>query len=192
MTADGIEEVPDPSGLFLTARDEPVAGTCVTVVLEGRRAMPAEVQALVTPSPLPQPRRGVSGLDKNRMDMLVAVTQKHGRMKLYERDVYLATVGGQRLAEPSADLAAALALASAFEDVPVPSDVVALGEVALSGDIRPVTGLARRLAEAQRLGFKRALVPPGPQTDEYARKPGGMVTVTVADVGRAILAVRSF
>lgn len=160
-TATGLDEVPDPSGLFLGERDEPVAGTCVTVVVEGKRPLVAEVQALVASSNLPVPRRGSSGLDTARLAMTQAVVERHGRIRLYDKDVYCATVGGMKIVEPTADLAVALAIASAASDQPLRADVVALGEVALSGDIRPVHDIDRRLAEAGRMGFKVALVPAG-------------------------------
>lgn len=161
QTETGIVEVADPSGLFRTGRDEPIAGTCITVTMEGRRAILAEVQALVAPTPAPNPRRGVSGLDTARMAMLVAVTEKHGRQRLFDKDTYLATVAGMRIVEPAADLAVCLAIASAAMDKPLPLDVCAIGEVSLSGDIRSTTNMTLRLNEAGRLGFKRILVPVG-------------------------------
>lgn len=157
----GLVEVPDPSSLFRTGRENPVPGTCVTVAMEGRRAMLAEVQALVSPTNAPNPRRGVSGLDSARSAMLVAVTERHGRLRLFDKDTYLATVAGLRLVEPASDLATCLALASAAWEVALPNDVAAIGEVALSGDIRPAPSMAQRISEASRLGYKRLLVPTG-------------------------------
>ncbi len=181
----GIEGLSDPSGLFLTQRAEPVPGTCVTVTVEGRRPMPAEVQALVSPSPLNSPRRAISGLDGNRVAMVLAVLAHQG-VALGAADVYAATVGGVRLSEPAADLAVALAVSSAVNQHPVPQDVVAIGEVALSGDIRPVSGVARRLLEAQRLGFTRALVP---VDTGIASPPPGMRVTEVADLRMALVAL---
>ena len=182
----GIREVPDPSGLFRTGREEPIAGTCITVTMEGHRAILAEVQALVSTTNAPNPRRGVSGLDSARMAMLVAVTEKHARLRLYDKDSYLATVAGMKIVEPAADLAVCLALASAHMDAPLPLDVAAIGEVSLSGDIRSATNMTIRLNEASRLGFKRILVPKGtvqpPKTD--------MVLIKVANLGEAIRALR--
>lgn len=188
QTETGIREVPDPSGLFRTGREEPIAGTCITVTLEGRRALLAEVQALVSPTNAPNPRRGVSGLDSARMAMLVAVTERHGKLRLFDKDTYLATVAGMRIAEPAADLAVCLALASAAWDVPLPADVAAIGEVALSGDIRPVSNMTQRLTEAARLGYRRILVPAG------VTKPA-RTELTLIEVGhltRALAALRGF
>jgi DNA repair protein RadA/Sms len=160
----GIEELPDPSGLFLTRRHDPVPGTCVTVALEGRRPLVAEVQALVAATPLATPRRASSGLDSSRLSMVLAVLERRCGLDLSKRDVYSATVGGVRLAEPAADLAVSLAIASATLDRPLPTGLLAVGEVGLAGEIRRVSGLSRRLSEAVRLGFDHALVPPDPGT----------------------------
>ncbi|NAZ87443.1 DNA repair protein RadA, partial [Kineococcus indalonis] len=188
--ADGIREVTDPSGLFLGQREAPVPGTCVTVVVEGKRPLLAEIQALVAQSYLPQPRRGASGLDAARLAMTQAVVERHGRVRLYDKDVFCATVGGMRIGEPSADLAVALAIASASTDQPLAADVVALGEVALSGDIRPVPDIARRLAEAGRRGFRQALVPAGTRDKLGAQADSlGLVLVEVDSVARAVEAV---
>jgi DNA repair protein RadA/Sms len=182
----GIEEVPDPSGLFRTGRDEPVPGTCITVAMEGRRPLLAEVQALVATTNAPNPRRGVSGLDTARMAMLVAVTERHGRVRLFDKDTYLATVAGMKITEPAADLAVCLAIASAAWESPMPQDIAAIGEVALSGDVRAASNMSQRLAEASRLGFRRVLVPVG------TKKPSGVevVLIEVAHVGRAFAALR--
>ena len=158
---DGLREVLDPSDLFREHRDRPVPGTCVTVTMEGRRPMLAEVQSLVTSSATPNPRRGVTGLDSARVAMLVAVTERAGRLRLGDKDVFVATVGGAKLSDPACDLAVGLAIASAALGRAVASDVIAIGEVALSGDIRPVPFLSQRVAEAARLGFARILVPRG-------------------------------
>ncbi|TQM81538.1 DNA repair protein RadA/Sms [Saccharothrix saharensis] len=157
---DGIAGVPDPSGLFLHRREQAVSGTAVTVVVEGKRPMLGEVQALVTPTALPAPRRAVSGLDSARLAMVLAVLEKRGKVGLGNKDVFTATVGGMRLVEPAVDLAVALAVASAATDLPLPHDLVVVGEVGLSGELRRVGGVGRRLTEAARLGFTKALVPP--------------------------------
>jgi DNA repair protein RadA/Sms len=157
----GIVGLTDPSGLFLSGRTATVAGTCVTVTLEGRRPLVTEVQALVTPSSLATPRRATSGLDVPRVNMILAVLDKRASAPVGGADAYLSTVGGVRLTEPAADLAITLALAGAITDRPLPDGTVAFGEIGLAGEIRPVTGAHRRLAEAARLGFTRAVVPPG-------------------------------
>jgi DNA repair protein RadA/Sms len=179
QTDAGLVEVVDPGSLFREHRDVPVPGTCVTVTVEGHRALTAEVQALVAPSNNPNPRRAVTGLDSARAAMLIAVAERAGRMRLYDKDVFLATVAGMRISDPGTDLAVCLAVLSAATAQPVPLDLLALGEVALSGDVRPVPMLAERMAEASRLGFSRLLVPPGTR----ARLNTAKVTSTVVEVG---------
>jgi DNA repair protein RadA/Sms len=181
LREDGIAGVPDPSGLFLNRRDADVPGTAVTVVLEGKRPLLSEVQALVSKSYLPAPRRAVSGLDSARVAMALAVLEKRGRVRLGEQDVYAATVGGMRVVEPAADLALALAVASAHTDRPIPADLVVIGEVGLAGEVRRVPNVGRRLAEAARLGFTRALVPP-----DSGRLPSEVKALVVPDLGAAL------
>jgi DNA repair protein RadA/Sms len=158
---DGLAELPDPSGLFLSRLPDPVPGTCVTVTLEGRRPLVAEVQTLICASTAELTRRVTSGLDSSRVGMMIAVLQRRASVAIGKQDVYAATVGGVRLTEPSVDLAIALALASASSNLSVPASLAAIGEVGLAGEIRRVAGLPRRLAEAERMGFRRAIVPPG-------------------------------
>lgn len=153
MTGDGIAEVPDPSGLFLSRARTPVSGTCVTIAVEGRRALPVEVQALIVKTQAPQPRRVVNGVDSSRVAMLLAVLERRAGMPLSSFDVYVSTVGGIRLVEPGADLAIALAIASAYKDRSFPVTQAAVGEISLAGEIRPVAQAAQRAAEARRLGF---------------------------------------
>lgn len=157
MTGDGIAEVADPSGLFLSRDSAPVSGTCVALALEGRRTLPVEVQALVVPTKAPQPRRVVSGVDSARVAMLLAVLQRRCGIQISESDVYVSTVGGIRLTEPGADLAIALALAGAASERALAHTVAAVGEVSLAGEIRPVAGAARRVAEGRRLGYARII-----------------------------------
>ncbi len=182
----GIVGIPDPSGLFLSQRDEPVAGTCVTVSVEGRRPLLVEVQSLVAASSLATPRRAVSGLDSARVAMILAVLDRRGDIPLAKADVYTATIGGVRVAEPAGDLAIALAVASAQRDSPLPTGLIALGELGLAGDVRRVGGVGRRLAEAARLGFTMALVPVG----QGGQVPGIRVR-EVADVRSALASLRS-
>jgi DNA repair protein RadA/Sms len=182
----GLIGLPDPSGLFLSRQNQPVPGTCVTVTLEGRRPLVAEVQTLVCPVDGSEPsRRVTSGLDSARVGMVVAVLQQRARVKLGRTDIYAATVGGVRLTEPSVDLAVALALAGAITNLSLPSDLVAFGEVGLAGEIRSVAGIGRRLAEAGRMGFRRAVVPVG--TDDIPADCPIDVSA-VADVASAITA----
>ncbi|MEZ5117934.1 MAG: DNA repair protein RadA [Candidatus Nanopelagicales bacterium] len=161
QTDAGMREVVDPSVLFRGERDAPVPGTCVTVTVEGHRALLAEVQALVAPTTNPNPRRGVSGLDSSRMAMLIAVAERTAGLRLHDKDVFLATLGGMRLVDPAADLAVCLAVVSAGTGTPLALDVAAIGEVTLSGDVRPVPMMSERVAEAVRLGYRRLLVPEG-------------------------------
>ena len=153
MTGEGIAEVVDPSGLFLSRSRTPVSGTCATVAMEGRRALPVEVQALVATTTAPNPRRVTNGVDASRVAMLLAVLERRAGLVLSSKDVYVSTVGGVRLSEPGADLAIALAIASAATDRPLPHTVAAFGEISLAGEVRPVTCGAQRDAEAARLGF---------------------------------------
>jgi DNA repair protein RadA/Sms len=176
----GVVGVPDPSALFVSRRAAPVPGSCVTVTLEGSRPLLAEVQALVATTSGGSPRRAVSGLDPQRVAMVNAVVERRGGVKLADADVFAASVGGVRITEPAADLALALAIASASRDRALPEGMIALGEVGLSGEIRRVAGTGRRLAEAARQGYKVALVPP-----DAGAAPPGMRLVEVPDLGTA-------
>jgi DNA repair protein RadA/Sms len=178
----GVVGVPDPSALFVSRRSAPVPGSCVTVTLEGSRPLLAEVQSLVaTTAGGGSPRRAVSGLDTQRVAMVNAVVERRGRVKLADADVFAASVGGVRISEPAADLALALAIASAAKDTPLPQGMVALGEVGLSGEIRRVGGLGRRLAEAARHGYRMAFVPP-----DAGHAPPGMRLMEVTDLGAVL------
>jgi DNA repair protein RadA/Sms len=185
MHEHGLASLPDPSGLFLTRASERVPGTCAAVAMEGRRALVTEVQALVGAQMPGSPRRTVSGLDSARLSMVLAVLQSRSRLTLHDREVFAATVGGIRVVEPAADLALALAVASAANELPLAADLVAIGEVGLTGEIRRVGAVPRRLAEAARLGFRYALVPPGnsPATAEH---PAGMTVLEVPTVRAAL------
>ena len=190
QTDRGLREVADPSDLFRSHREEPVPGTAVAVAVDGRRAIPAEVQALVGTSSTGNPRRGVTGLDSSRVAMLLAVTERSGQLRLGDKDVFVATVGGAKLSDPSTDLAVCLAVASAAWDTAVPRDVAALGEVALSGDVRPVGLLGQRVAEAARLGYRRVLVPPG--SARLLRSPAGVALVELEHLDRALQALEAY
>jgi DNA repair protein RadA/Sms len=159
MTDRGLLDVPDPSRLFLGDRRRGSSGSAVVATMEGHRPLLVEVQALVTGSGLLMPRRSASGLDAGRLSLLTAVLERRAGVSLGGREVYASAVGGVRVVEPGADLALCLAVVSSVTDVPLPEDLVACGEVGLAGEIRQVTQTPRRLAEAARLGFRRALVP---------------------------------
>jgi DNA repair protein RadA/Sms len=183
LREDGIAGVPDPSGLFMSRTAEPVPGTAITVAVEGKRPLLGEVQALVSQSSMPQPRRAVSGLDSARVAMVLAVLEKRGGLKLGDKDVYTATVGGMKITEPAIDLALVLAISSSVEEVPLSPRLVSVGEVGLAGEVRRVAGVGRRLAEAARLGFTHALVPP-----DSGKLPDGIRVLEVADVASALTA----
>lgn len=157
MTGEGINEVPDPSGMFLSRGDAPVSGTCVTVTVEGKRPLIAEVQALVVKSSTPQPRRVTNGVDSARVAMLLAVLERRAGLRLSDMDVYVSTVGGVKLTEPASDLAIALAIASSVQDKPIAHNLVAFGEISLAGEIRKVSNGKVRANEANRLGFVRSV-----------------------------------
>jgi DNA repair protein RadA/Sms len=182
----GIVGLPDPSGLFTSDRTLTVAGTCMTVTLEGRRPLLAEVQSLVTESSLPQPRRATSGLDSTRIQMVIAVLAKHAGCGVGGNDAFVSTVGGVRITEPAADLAVALAIGSAVRDRPLLPSLMAVGEVGLAGDIRPVVGIARRLSESARLGLTHAIVPAG--TLGAVTVPPGLHVAEASTVRAAIRA----
>ncbi len=186
MHEGGISSLPDPSGLFLTRYADAVPGTCVTVAMEGRRALLTEVQALIGAATPGSPRRTVSGLDGARLAMVLAVLQRRSKIALHDREVFAATVGGARVVEPAADLGVALAVASAAHDLPLAPDLVAIGEVGLTGEVRRVGAVPRRLAEAARLGFHFALVPPGCGPAATGSAPPGMKVLEVADVRAAL------
>ncbi|KTR84572.1 DNA repair protein RadA [Leucobacter chromiiresistens] len=172
MTDRGIAEVPDPSGLFLSRSASPVSGTCATVAMEGRRALPVEVQALVAKSATPNPRRVTSGVDQSRVAMILAVLERRFGARLHDQDVYVSTVGGVKLAEPAADLAIALAVLSAIAGQPLPHDLAAFGEISLAGEVRPVASGSQRASEAARLGYAR-VVDASVETLDRARRQAG-------------------
>lgn len=183
LSEGGIVEVADPGGLFLSRQDLSAPGTCVTVDLRGRRPMVVEVQALVSTA-RGAPRRTTQGLDSSRVAMVQAVLDRRLRLPLEGLDVFVSTVGGAELREPSSDLAVALALASAVMDVPLPARLVAFGEIGLTGEVRQVAGLGRRLAEAARLGYQTAVVPRGGL--DQVRVPA---TLQVHELGQTVEAV---
>lgn len=159
MTGDGLVPVEDPSGLFLADRRPGSPGSVVVPVVEGHRPMLVELQALVVPTTQGNPRRSVGGVDSQRLALLLAVLERRASLAVLRNEVYVSLVGGIKIREPGVDLGIALAVASATTDLPVPDDMVACGEIGLAGEIRQVGQLDRRLEEAARLGYRRALVP---------------------------------
>jgi DNA repair protein RadA/Sms len=183
MDDSGLREVPNPSQALLEGRltDEP--GTCVACVMEGARPVLAEVQALLTPTAFGNPRRSTNGFDYNRAMLLMAVLEKRGGLAVNTCDAYLNVIGGLDLDEPGADLAAILALASSFRDRPVPADLVAVGEVGLTGELRTVSALSQRLSEVRRMGFTKCLVPRGKQE---ITPPAGLQLIPVKNIREAL------
>jgi DNA repair protein RadA/Sms len=157
LTGEGILEVPDPSALFVSGSQNPVSGTCITVTVEGKRALIAEIQALVVHSTAPQPRRVTNGVDSSRVAMILAVLERRAGISVSDKDVYVSTVGGMKITEPAADLAIAIAIASAVKDKPVANQIAAFGEISLAGEIRGVTNGVQRSQEALRLGHPKVI-----------------------------------
>jgi len=186
MTDKGLREVPNPSAIFLQRGDEVASGSLVMVIWEGTRPLLVELQALVDPSHLGNPRRVTVGLDHNRLAMLLAVLHRHGGLMIGDQDVFVNVVGGVKALETSADLALILAVISSFRDRPLPRDLVVFGEVGLSGEIRPVPNGQERLREAVKHGFKRAVVPAGNAPKKAIR---GMEVIAVRKLTDAIEAL---
>ena len=159
MLDSGMKEVVDPSRAFLQDRSLTEVGNVVHVALEGSRPLLVELQSLVSPTAFTPPRRSVNGIDLNRLHMLVAVLEKRAGLSLGQQDIFINAAGGVKVSEPAVDLAVALAIASNVRNLPVGSDLVAVGELGLSGELRRVNQLERRLLEAHRLGFRRAVIP---------------------------------
>ena len=180
----GLAEVPNPSQMLLEGRPEGASGTCVACVMEGTRPVLAEVQALVTKTSFNVPRRASDGVDFNRAVLLLAVLEKRAGMKLSVFDAYINVIGGLRLDEPGADLPVVLAVASSYRDAPITDDLVAIGEVGLTGEIRTVSHLNQRLVEAARLGFKKCILPKS--GSEKLDIPAGMTVYRVRNLREAI------
>ena len=174
LTEEGVRQVSDPTGVFTSHHGEPVSGTALSVTVEGRRPLLAEIQALVVPSSAPAPRRITNGLDGGRLAMILAVLQQRVKLRLHAADVYASTVGGAKVTDPAADLAVAVAIASAARDEALPLACVAVGEIGLAGELRRVPDLAKRLTEAARLGVRHAVVPAG--GERSARGDGRRLT----------------
>ena len=180
----GLVEVPNPSQMLLEGRPEGASGTCVACVMEGTRPVLAEVQALVSKTTFNVPRRTADGFDFNRAVLLLAVAEKRAGMKLSVFDAYINVIGGLRLDEPGADLPVVLAVASSYRDTPIADDLVAIGEVGLTGEIRSVSHMNQRLAEAARLGFKKCIIPKGGA--EKLDIPQGLTVYRVRNLREAI------
>lgn len=184
MGDSGLIEVPNPSQMLLDGRPENASGTCVACVMEGTRPVLAEVQALVSKTTFNVPRRTADGFDINRAALLLAVSEKRGGMKLSVFDAYINVIGGLRLDEPGADLPVILAVASSYRDQVIPNDLVAVGEVGLTGEIRSVSHMNQRLAEVSRLGFRKCIIPRN--TSEKLEIPEGLTVYRVKNLREAI------
>ncbi len=159
MSDKGLLEVENPSEMLMAGRPRNISGNCAVCTLEGTRPLIAEIQALVTQTAFPSPRRTTNGIDYNRMCLIIAVLEKRLGMKFYQNDVYLNVIGGLRLDEPASDVSVAMALISSMTDRIVPDDLIAIGELGLAGECRAVANLEQRVKEATRLGFTKAVVP---------------------------------
>ena len=184
MADRGLIEVPNPSQMLLAGRPEGASGTCVTCVMEGTRPLLAEVQALVTKTSFNVPKRTSDGFDFNRAALLLAVAEKRANLKLSVFDAYINVIGGLRLDEPGADLSVALAVASSYRDQPIPDDLVAIGEIGLTGEIRSVSFMNQRLSEIARLGFKKCIIPK--KSSEKLEIPSGLTVYYVRNLREAI------
>ena len=159
MTDKGLEEVENPSEMLLAGRPKNVPGNCAVCTMEGTRPIIAEIQALVAQTSFPAPRRAANGIDYNRMCLILAVLEKRLGLKFFQSDVYMNVIGGLRLDEPASDVATALSMVSSLTDRIIPDDVIAIGELGLSGECRAVSNIEARIHEAARLGFTRAVIP---------------------------------
>ena len=187
MEDNGLNEVPNPSEMLLSGRPENTPGTCVTCVMEGARPVLAEIQALLAPSGYGNARRTSNGFDYNRAMLLLAVLEKRGGLQVSSCDAYINVIGGLYLDEPAADLAAVMALASSFRDKPVPSDLAAIGEVGLTGELRSVNTLGQRLSEVRRLGFTKCLIPA--RSSGKVIGPEGLQLIPVRNIREALAAI---
>jgi len=186
MTEQGMVEVSNPSEAFLAERLPDTAGSTIAVTMEGTRPILVEIQALASTTSFGLPRRTANGIDFNRLLLLVAVLSKRVGLRLFDQDVFVNVIGGLKISEPAADLAVALAIASSFQNVAVPADLAAVGEVGLSGELRAVSHLERRLNEAAKLGFRRCLVPA--THHKFRDMPAGMNVIPVRSLADALSA----
>jgi len=182
MEGEGLREVTNPSSLFLSERKEPVSGTAIGAPLEGSRPLLVELQALVAASTLAVPRRTSVGLDGARVSLLAAILEKHMKLNLAEEDLFFNVSGGLRLTEPACDLAAAAAIWSSAEDVPIPTGWVFIGELGLTGEVRKVSQVDLRIEEARRLGFKTVVIPRSTPTAITEKVGSGVKLIPIARV----------
>jgi DNA repair protein RadA/Sms len=188
MTEHGLREVVNPSALFLSHHETQVAGSCITVTMEGTRPLLIEIQALVDESHAPSPKRLATGLEQNRLAMLLAVLNRHAGIPCFDQDVFINAVGGVKIAEPAVDLAVLLSIVSSLKNKPLDSKLVVFGEVGLAGEVRPVQGGLMRLKEAAKLGFTKAIVP---KANAPKSKIDGLQVIAVERLEQALNQFRS-
>ena len=183
MCSNGLAEVENPSKMLLSEMPANVSGTTVTCTLEGTRPILAEIQALTTKTNYPAPKRTASGIDYNKMALIIAVLEKHSKLRLSTQDIYVNVAGGMRLSEPAVDLSIAIAIASSCMDFVIPTDTVAIGEIGLTGEIRSVTAIDKRITEAEKLGFKKIIVPAG---NSKSVTPSAIEIISVKNINQAL------
>ncbi|MBZ4200447.1 MAG: DNA repair protein RadA [Methylotenera sp.] len=187
MTEKGLREVANPSALFLSHHDSQVAGSCITVTMEGTRPLLIEIQALVDESHAPNPKRLCVGLEQNRLAMLLAVLHRHAGIPCFDQDVFINAVGGVKIAEPAVDLAVILSIVSSLKNKPLDNNLIVFGEVGLAGEVRPVQGGQMRLKEAAKLGFTKAIVP---KSNAPKVKIAGLEVIAVERLEQALQQLR--
>ena len=187
MTEKGLREVANPSALFLSHHDSQVAGSCITVTMEGTRPLLIEIQALVDESHAPSPKRLCVGLEQNRLAMLLAVLHRHAGIPCFDQDVFINAVGGVKIAEPAVDLAVILSIVSSLKNKPLDNKLIVFGEVGLAGEVRPVQGGQMRLKEAAKLGFSKAIVP---KSNAPKAKIAGLEVIAVERLEQALQQLR--
>ena len=188
MTEKGLREVANPSALFLSHHEQQVAGSCITVTMEGTRPLLIEIQALVDESHAPNPKRLATGLEQNRLAMLLAVLNRHAGIPCFDQDVFINAVGGVKIAEPAVDLAVLLAIVSSLKNKALDNKLIVFGEVGLAGEVRPIQGGLVRLKEAAKLGFTKAIVP---KANAPKSKVDGMEVIAVERLEQALSVLRA-
>lgn len=189
MTEKGLREVTNPSALFLSHHSEQVAGSCITVTMEGTRPLLIEIQALVDEAHAPNPKRLCVGLEQNRLAMLLAVLHRHAGVACFDQDVFINAVGGVKISEPAVDLAVLLSITSSLKNKPLDNKLIVFGEVGLAGEVRPVQRGQERLKEAAKLGFTKAIVP---KANAPKQRIDGIEVVAVERLEQALNYVKSY
>jgi DNA repair protein RadA/Sms len=188
MTEKGLKEVANPSALFLSHHEQQVAGSCITVTMEGTRPLLIEIQALVDESHAPVPKRLCVGVEQNRLAMLLAVLHRHAGVACFDQDVFINAVGGVKISEPAVDLSVLVAIVSSLKNKPLEDKLIVFGEVGLAGEVRPVQGGLVRLKEAAKLGFTKAIVP---KANAPKTKIQGLEVIAVERLDQALNNIRN-